>query len=144
MNTNKELAMLGRRSDTKPQLQNSRTPYRMTKAYITTICNNEMRNALIEENICSVPQNSHIKRPPLGVGGVRACVERWSAFRWSVQNVAPSRCSHGCRKGFWHCLSGWFNLVFPALKQSQNIIHYIKLKDRKCLLFERFSWTIVL
>lgn len=54
---------------------------RMTKAYITTICNNEMRNALIEENICSVPQNSHIKRPPLGVGEVRACVERWSAFR---------------------------------------------------------------
>lgn len=41
---------------------------RMTKAYITTIYNNEMRNAL-EEKICSVQQNSHIKCPPLGEDG---------------------------------------------------------------------------
>lgn len=64
--------MLRRKSDTKPQLQITELLIiRMTKAYITTICNNEMRNASInlQEKICSVQQNSHIKRPPLGVDG---------------------------------------------------------------------------
>lgn len=49
---------------------------RMTKAYINVLFNNEMRNTLIEEKICSLQHNSQIKCHSLGsIGGQSMCGE---------------------------------------------------------------------